>query len=64
MADITITFRDGEKRKFEHQGRSGGSYTKSVRYEAGVVIVQDEWGKETAFPLDTVKEVESRPLRY
>lgn len=60
---ITIYFRDGTVRKFEHAGRAGGSYTKSVRYEDGVVIVVDEWGKEIAFPLDTVGHVEATPER-
>lgn len=63
MASIRITFRDGSVRDFPHEGRAGGSYTKSVRYEGQFVIVRDEWHKETAFPVSDVKEVESTPER-
>lgn len=54
---ITILFRDGSKREFKHEGRGGGSYTKSVRYEGGFVIITDEWYSETAFPQELVAEV-------
>jgi len=60
---ITITMRDGTKRDFPHEGRSGGSYTKSLRYEPGFVVVEDEWGKRTAFPTELVAEVETKPER-
>lgn len=35
MASFTITMKDGTVREFPHQGRAGGSYTKSIRYEDG-----------------------------
>jgi hypothetical protein len=57
MASITITMKDGTIRSFPHEGRAGGSYTKSVRYEGGFVIVTDEWYKETAIPAEDVREV-------
>lgn len=63
MADITIKFRDGTVREFKHVGRSGGSYTKTLTQTAGMVVVEDEWGKRTAFPLDTVAEVIEVPHR-
>jgi hypothetical protein len=64
MASITITMKDGSTREFPHEGRGGGSYSKSVRYEGGFVIVTDEWGKETAIPSSDVKEVVKKPERY
>lgn len=64
MSDILIKFRDGTERAFKHEGRAGGSYTKRVTYEPGVIVVTDEWHKRTAFPLDLVAEVVERPERY
>ena len=57
MADITIKFKDGTVREFKHEGRAGGSYSKSVKYESEWVIVQDEWYNTTAFPANDIKEV-------
>ena len=64
MANITITMKDGEVKKFPHEGRPGGSYTKKVRYEGAFVVITDEWGKEIAIPAEDVKQVEVEPNRY
>lgn len=64
MADITIKFKDGTVRKFPHEGRAGGSYTKSVKYEGAFVVVTDEYGKTNAFPAQDIAEVISDPGRY
>jgi hypothetical protein len=61
---ITIRFRAGEKVVYEPKPRPGGSYTKSIRYEGGMAIVKDEWGKETAYPIDTIESVETHPDRF
>lgn len=63
MASIAIKFKDGTVREFPHEGRAGGSYTKSVTYEGAVVIVTDEWYNRTAFPLADVAEVVERSER-
>lgn len=63
MANITIKMKNGEVKKFPHEGRPGGSYTKTVRYEGMFVIVKDEWGKETAIPATDIEEVEVLPTR-
>ena len=63
MANILIRLKDGTQRRFMHEGRTGGSYTKTVRYESEWVIVTDEDGRETAFPRDLVLEVRSEPHR-
>lgn len=63
MANIVIRLKNGERRHFNHEGRAGGSYTKSVTYEGGFVVVTDEWGKRTAFPAGDVEEVEETPHR-
>jgi hypothetical protein len=60
MSDITIKFKDGTERKFPHEGRAGGSYSKSVSYEGGFVIVKDEWYNTFAFPTEVVAEVQTK----
>ena len=64
MANILIRFRDGTEKEFKHKGRPGGSYTKSVSYEGGMVIVRDEYDRRTAYPMDTVAEVIETPTRW
>lgn len=54
---ITIIMRDGTKREFPHEGRCGGSYTKSIKYEPGFVLIRDEWDKTTAIPTELIHEV-------
>ncbi len=61
MSDITIKFRDGTERTFKHEGRAGGSYTKSTHYKGSFIVIEDEWGKETAFPAELVAEVITEP---
>ena len=63
MADIIVKMKDGTAREFRHEGRPGGSYTKSVRLEAGFVVVEDEWGKRPIIPAQDVAEVVERPHR-
>ncbi|MHA9740249.1 hypothetical protein [Robinsoniella peoriensis] len=50
MASIYVRMKDGTTRKFEHEGRSGGSYTKSIRYEGCFAIIKDEWGGRNSYP--------------
>lgn len=59
MASITIIMRDGTKKEFKHADRPGGSYTKSVRYEGNMVIITDEYYRETAIPMDLIAEVKT-----
>lgn len=64
MASIEIKFKDGTVRKFPHEGRSGGSYTKAVRFEGAFVVVTDEYSRRTAFPAADVAEVTETPVYY
>ena len=57
MPDITIKFKDGDTREFHESPRPGGSWTNRVKYEGSFVIIVDEYGSETAFPSQDVKEV-------
>lgn len=61
MASIKLKMKDGTTRDFPHKGRPGGSYTKSVRYEPGFVVVIDEYSRETAIPADLIAEVDYDP---
>jgi hypothetical protein len=63
VSSITIHFKDGTTREFAPEGRAGGSWTKSVKYVDAMVIVEDEWGTRTAFPVADVVEVIERPVR-
>lgn len=63
MANITVKMKDGKVREFRHEGRSGGSYTKSVKYEGAFVIIEDEYYKRTAIPAADIAEVIETPHR-
>lgn len=59
--NIVIRLRDGNTRKFLHEGRPGGSYTKRIEYVPGFVVIEDEWGKRIAIPAEDVAEIETSP---
>lgn len=61
MANIIITMKDGSIKKFLHQERPGGSYTKRIRYGGGFAIVTDEYYCETAIPREDIKEIKVYP---
>lgn len=61
MSSVTVKFKDGTSRKFQEQGRAGGSWSVSVTYAEGMVIVEDEWGTRTAFPMADIAEVVEIP---
>ena len=63
MANVLVRMKDGSKRDFPHQGRTGGGYTKSVSYEGAFVVIEDEWGVRTAIPASDVAEVVETPHR-
>jgi hypothetical protein len=62
IASIMIEFKDGTVERFPHKGRASGSYTKSIRYEGLMAIITDEWGKETAFPVESIKRIDVTPV--
>jgi len=64
VRSILISFTDGTSRRFEHEGRAGGSYSISIRYEGEFAIVSDEWGREAAFPAARIKDIETQPWSY
>ena len=61
MSDIVVKMKDGTTREFRHTGRAGGSYTKTVKFEVGFVIIEDEWYNRTAIPTAEVLEVQETP---
>ena len=63
MSNIIVKMKDGTVRHFAHEGRAGGSYTKSVKYEGAFAIIEDEWGKRTAIPAEDIAEVVEQPHR-
>lgn len=57
MASIYVEMKDGTKKSFPHEGRAGGSYTKSIRYEGAFAIIKDEYDCETAIPVNDIAEI-------
>jgi hypothetical protein len=65
MANITVKMKNGTIKRFPHEGRAGGSYTKRVKYEGSFAIIIDEWEGETAIPVADIEEViVERPCRW
>ncbi len=64
MASIKVHLKDGRILDYPHEGRPGGSYTKSVSYDGAFVVVEDEWGKTVAWPAADVDHVETTPHRW
>lgn len=63
MSNITLKMKDGTTRHFPYEGRAGGSWTKTLRFEGGFVIITDEWQKQTAFPAEDIAEIIQTPDR-
>lgn len=63
MSSIEIHLKDGGVRKFPHVGRTGGSYTKTIEYVPGFVVIEDEWGRKTSIPSSLIEEVVEIPTR-
>ena len=64
MANIIVKMKNGEVKNFLHEGRAGGSYTKSIRYKDGFAIITDEWNNETAIPSNDIEAIDVRRDRY
>ncbi len=58
MPNVTVTLKTGEIILFEDRGRPGGSYSNSVKYEGAFAVVEDVWGKTTAFPAQDIQKIE------
>lgn len=61
MANITVKMKDGSIREFKHEGRAGGSYTKTLKYKEAFAIIEDEWGKQIAIPAVDIAEIIQEP---
>ncbi len=57
MSSIVVKMKDGTVRKFPHEGRAGGSYTKELSFQPGFVVITDGWYKRIAIPAADVAEV-------
>ena len=62
MKNITLHFKDNSVQSFKHVGRAGGSYSKSIRYENGFVVIVDEYQNETVFPSDSISKIDIENL--
>ena len=64
MSTITIHMKDGTTKKFKHEGRGGGSYSKHLTFEGDFVIITDEYYTRTCIPSRDIKEIIEEPQRY
>ena len=64
MSSITVKMKDGSVHEFPHEGRAGGSYTKSVKYEGAFVVITDEDYKRIAIAAADIAEVIEHPTRW
>jgi hypothetical protein len=64
LSDIKIEMKDGTIREFKHEGRSGGSYTKHIKYEPGFIVIIDEWDHRISIPTADIKEISEKPIRW
>lgn len=60
MASITVKMKDGTVREFKHEGRPGGSYSKSAKAEGAFIVITDEWSMKTYIPAEDIAEVVER----
>ncbi len=63
MPNITVTLKDGTVHEFKHEGRPGGSWTKTLELKNGFAVIEDEWGRKTIFPSEDIKKIETSPER-
>ena len=63
MSDIVVKMKDGSERKFLHEGRPGGSYSKSLKLENGFAVIQDEYYRRTIIPAADIAEITEWPNR-
>jgi hypothetical protein len=60
--NIKVTMKDGTTHECKYQGRPGGSYSPSIKYEGVFAIVTDEWGTATSLPASDIKEIKITEL--
>jgi hypothetical protein len=61
MSNIIITLKDGTQKKFLHEGRAGGSYTKTLTLRDGFAVITDEWYNKTIIPANDITEIKETP---
>ena len=64
MPSIKITMKDGTVKEFRHEGRSGGSWTKTLKLENGWAVITDEYDKRTIIPMSDIAEINETPERW
>jgi len=63
MANIVVHMKDGNERKFLHEGRAGGSYTKHLKLEGAFAVIEDEYYRRTIIPAQDIREIIETPTR-
>lgn len=63
MSSISVKMKDGTVRRFQHEGRDGGGYTKRLTYEGVFAVIEDEWGVKISIPAADIAEITEIPTR-
>ena len=64
MPSYKVRMRDGTVKEFPHKGRAGGSWTKTIKYEPGFVVITNEYHQRTSIPTDLIEEIIETPERW
>lgn len=64
MSNIVVKMKDGSTKEFKHQGRAGGSYTKTLKIEGACAVIENEYYEKVYIPLDSVEEIRETPTRW
>ena len=64
MSNIVVKMKDGTERKFMHEERPGGSYTKKLKLEGVFAVIEDEYQKRTCIPAADIIEIIETPARW
>lgn len=64
MSDVRVYMKDGTEKEFIDNGAPGGSYCNEIRYEVGVTIIKDPYGKETIIPTEDIEKVVHESSRW
>lgn len=63
MSSVRVRMKDGTLRSFSHEGRPGGSYSKTLSFDAAFAIITDEYGTRTCIPAADIAEITETPER-
>lgn len=61
MRSIKVTMKNKTVREFLERGRSGGSYTLTMKSVPDFLVITNEWDEQTWIPAADIAEVKADP---